>query len=234
LAKGEEELSFTHKDKAVEDMIEECGKFNPNNDLDNMPSQPDNQPKEPKVNSGEQSYNDFLALDPKLQATAKSFTYQFGKEDKDKIIWTILLPEEQITECPLDALHATEEEADDNKDPVLKDELPWDPNPSKVDYNKLLLENFFPCPMGIAKTLDDFLCRPAKDPKLPNEWKARVERDKILFHREGDYDPDKLVSCGVCYYLIYCTPSLTKYNIRAGEDVPHTDGSICVGGAFRY
>ncbi|KAL7501881.1 hypothetical protein ACHAXN_000164, partial [Cyclotella atomus] len=80
-----------------------------------------------------------------------------------------------------------------NKDPVLKDELPWDPDPSKVGYNKLLLENFFPCPMGIAKTLDDFLCRPAKDPKLPNEWKARVERDNILFHREGNYDPVKLV-----------------------------------------
>jgi hypothetical protein len=109
LKKGEEELPYTHKDQETEDMIEECGKFNPQDweedDVDPNESQHAKQSKE-------QSYNDFLALGRPLQATAKTFTYKFGKEDKDKIEWRILTPEQQIMECPMDALHSPPDNTD--------------------------------------------------------------------------------------------------------------------------
>jgi hypothetical protein len=77
---------------------------------------------------------------------------------------------------------------------VLNGDLPWDPNPKNVDYNKLLFDNFFPCSKGIAKRLDKFLRRQPKNRNIQNPWKARVERDNITFHREDADDPDALVS----------------------------------------
>jgi hypothetical protein len=69
-----------------------------------------------------------------------------------------------------------EEEATGGGDSVMKEDLPWDPNPKNVDYNKLLFENFFPCSKGIAMRLDKFLRRPPKNRNIQNPWKARVER----------------------------------------------------------
>jgi hypothetical protein len=223
LKKGEEELPYTSRDQETAEMIDECGKFDPQDweedAADPDESQASSSKPPPKNNYADQSYNDFLALDRPLQATAKTFTCKFGKEDKEKIEWRILTPEEQITECPLDALHSSpddmtnEEEATGGGDSVMKEDLPWDPNPKNVDYNKLLFEKFFPCSKGIAMRLDKFLRRPPKNRNMQNPWKARVERDNIVFHREDGDDPDKLVS--MLARLVYInhtsnTPSLYR------------------------
>ena len=68
------------------------------------------------------------------------------------------------------------------------------PYPSKVDYNRVLLDHFFPSLTGKAKVLDDFLHRQPKKPRMGNPWKARVERDNIRFHCDDSDDPDELMS----------------------------------------
>ena len=68
------------------------------------------------------------------------------------IRWQILLEEEQITECPMERECASMAEIE-----TFWERIPWDPDPSKVDYNRVLLDHFFPSLTGKAKMLDDFL-----------------------------------------------------------------------------
>ena len=88
---------------------------------------------------------------------------------------------------------------------AIQERIPWDPDPSKVDYNRVLLDHFFPSLSGKAKLLDDFPPRQPKNPHIGNPWKVRVERDNICFHREDTDDPDELVSMllysNICYHF---------------------------------
>ena len=84
----------------------------------------------------------------------------------------------------------------------IRETIPWGPDPCKVDYNRVLLDHFFPSLTGKAKVLDDFLHRQPKNPCMDNPWKVRVERDNILFHHEDSDDLDELVS--TLFYLIIC------------------------------
>ena len=88
---------------------------------------------------------------------------------------------------------------------TIWEKIPWGPDPSKVDYNRVLLGHFFPSLTGKAKVLDDFLCRQPKNPHMGNLWKERVERDHIPLHCEDSDDPDELVST-----LFY---SIIRYNL---------------------
>lgn len=85
----------------------------------------------------------FLDLNTKLKAVASSFTFRFGKDD-DKIDWHILSFEEQIVECPMESFHKSEDATtNQSANPLIKSEIPWDPDITKVDYNVILLEIFF-------------------------------------------------------------------------------------------
>ena len=105
------------------------------------------------------------------------------------IHWRILLEEEQITECPMEREHASMTE-----DQTIWERIPWDPHPSKVDYNRVLLDYFIPSLTGKAKVLDDFLHRQPKNLHMGNQWKGRVERDNICLHHEDSDDLHDLVS----------------------------------------
>ena len=113
------------------------------------------------------------------------------------ICWQILSEEEQITECPMEGECASMTEVE-----IIWEIIPWDPGTCKVDYNRVLLDHFFPALIGKAKLLDDFLRRQPKNPCMGNQWKVRVERDNIHFHREDSDDLDELVST-LFYSIIY-------------------------------
>jgi len=135
-------------------MIEECSESTPKT--------------KPKYE--QDSIDEFLGLSREAKANAKNFVYRFGPEDKDKIEWTILADSEQITVCPMEQEKAEKEkaredeyrdgngasESKDTSSPIKKD-IPWDPDPSKVDYNAIMLENFFPDLKGKAEVLDKWL-----------------------------------------------------------------------------
>ena len=55
------------------------------------------------------------------------------------IHWRILLEEEQVTECPMERERESMTEVE-----TIRERIPWDPDPSKVDYNRVLLDHFFP------------------------------------------------------------------------------------------
>jgi len=118
------------------------------------------------------------------------------------ICWHNPSEEEQITECPMERECVSMSDVE-----TMRVRIPWDPDPSKVDYNKVLLDHFFPSMTGKAKVLDDFLYRQPKNPCIGNPWKVRAERDNVLFCREDSEDPDELVSTLfysiICYNLIF-------------------------------
>ena len=81
----------------------------------------------------------------------------------------------------------------------MKD-IPWDRNPSNVDYNSILFGKFFPSLEGKAAVLDEYLRHTSANPDVPNLWKARVQDDNITFHRPDAADPDELVK--ICFTLM--------------------------------
>ena len=99
---------------------------------------------------------------------------------------------------------------------TIWERIPWDPDSSKVDYSRVLLDHFFPSLSGKAKVLDDFLRRQPKNPCVGNPWKVRVERDNIHFHREDADDPDELVSMTFSFNVFYhlCHFNLTLLHKR--------------------
>ena len=165
LEKGAEEPPYDPKYGDMEEVIEECASTT-------------NKAEKPKYEKD--SIAEFLSLSPEAQATAKNFVYRYGPEDKDKITWTILADYEQIT---TDAMTHPE----DAMTPI-KEDIPWDPDPTKVDYNGILLENFFPDLEGKAATLDKFL----NDKRC--KFHRSAQHDNIKFHRPDAEDPDELVS----------------------------------------
>ena len=151
-----------------------------------------------------QSIDAFLSLDATTQKTAKSFSYCFGPNPADKIEWQILGDSEQVTKCPMEeqaaarstATTSSPNESDDSSDDEdgdifpdpLKKQIPWNPDPEKVDYNTIFFENFFPSLQGKASVLDKFL----SDPRCG--CFNTVVGDKISFNRPHYRDPDHLVS----------------------------------------
>ena len=79
-------------------------------------------------------------------------------------------------------------------DPLYKIDIPWDKDMSKVDYNAIFFDHFFPSLEGKAAVLDEYL----SSPKC--RYHATVAKDNIKFNRPDDEDPDKLVSA-VLYEL---------------------------------
>ena len=47
------------------------------------------------------------------------------------------------------------EEVDPSASP-FKIDIPWDPDPANVDYNKIFFDHFFPDLTGKAKVMDEF------------------------------------------------------------------------------
>jgi len=74
-----------------------------------------------------------------------------------------------------------------NQSPFRID-IPWDPDPEKVNYNKIYFDYFFPSLDGKAEVMDKFF----DDPRAP--MYSTVNNDNIKFHRPHDDDPDHLVS----------------------------------------
>ena len=99
------------------------------------------------------------------------------------------MEERNNTENDNEAEDDEETEDDEEEDETLfRTELPWDPDPSKVDYNSLLLNYLFPSVKGKAYTLDKFLSRSR------SKYKRTVIQKNIFFYREETKDPDMLVS----------------------------------------
>ena len=141
LAKGEEEAPYDHADKQVENVVEECHEL-----------QTEEGKKEKKWNELlTESQNNFCALDDNTKASAKSFSMRYGNDADEVVQWKILSEVEQITEGCMN--HP------DTDDTSFNYNIPWDQDPNKVDYNKVLLDHFFPSLVGKAKVLDEFLCR---------------------------------------------------------------------------
>jgi hypothetical protein len=141
LAKGEEEPPYNPQHEA---MVDNCGV---------VPDRPAARKSRDHIGD---SYNAFSKLESGLQAMASSFEMTYGDGSDDKIIWRVLSEKEQITVCPMEEEQASNEELQSNKSPFLKD-IPWDRNPSNVDYNSILFGNFFPSLEGKAAILDEYL-----------------------------------------------------------------------------
>ena len=180
LAKGEEEPAYNPQHDA---MVEEC-------QVIKKPSS-----KKPSDHIGD-SYTAFSLLDTELQAVATNFELKYGDGEEDKVVWKILSETEQITVCPM----ATEQASTPLPDNPFTQDIPWDKDPNKVDYNTILFEKFFPSVMGKAQVLDEYLSRDSTNPEQPNVWKFRVHKDKIKFHRPDADDPDALVK--ICLTLM--------------------------------
>ncbi len=183
LAPGQEEEPYTARGQAESEMIQECSEVSEGGSG--------------KLKFVEQLYSHFLKLPLENQAIASEFVLKYGQDEDSVICWRILSEEEQITECPMERerVNITEIER-------IREMIPWDPDPCTVDYNRVLLDQFFPSLTGKAKVLDDFLHRQPKKPCLGNPWKVAVERDNICFHRKDSDDPDELVS--TLFYSIIC------------------------------
>ena len=79
----------------------------------------------------------------------------------------------------------------------LKKSIPWDPDPSKVDYNSIMFDHFLPSVVGNAGVLDAFLS------DLQCGYFEMVVNNKIKFNCSNDKDPDKLVGCSVIQFYYY-------------------------------
>ena len=83
----------------------------------------------------------------------------YGKGVEDKIVWKILSEKEQVTVCPMeDAMtdgQASKDRAPSVESPFL-DDIPWDKNPTNVDYNSFLFKKFYPSLKGMAAVLDEY------------------------------------------------------------------------------
>lgn len=220
LGKDEDELPYTAKAREEEEMLEECS---------GVPD--GNKGGGGKKNYEKESVDAFKALSPELKKAATTFTHRWGEKDNECISWKILGEMEQITTDPMGINNVsngseggggggssgTSSSGTDTSptsgtgmsgttdNPIyspIKDEgMKWDPDPSKVDYNSLLFEKFFPPVKGKALVLDEFLSRPGR-----GTWKQRVQQSKIKFHRPEAKDPDELVSIFVVSFIIHlCT-----------------------------
>ncbi len=90
-------------------------------------------------------------MESDLQAVARNFELIYDKDVEDKIMWKILSEKEQVTVCPTeDAMvdgQASQDGVPSDESPIL-DDIPWDKNPTNVDYNSVLFEKFYPSLKG--------------------------------------------------------------------------------------
>jgi hypothetical protein len=86
---------------------------------------------------------------------------KYGHDEDSVICWQILLEEEQITECPMERERASMTEVE-----TIRKRILWDPDPSKVDYNGVLLDHFFPSLRGNAK----YLMTSFVDSQITHAW----------------------------------------------------------------
>jgi hypothetical protein len=133
-----------------------------------------------KINYKKKSTEKFVGM--KKEEIMEAKYYEMQVDEKISLTWAILADDEAITQ---DAM-----KKDDI--PAIKKDIPWSPDTAEVDYNDTFFKHFFPPVEGIAKRMDKFL----GDIKCPM-YSTKVN-DNIKFHREGEDDPDVLVS----YYYI--------------------------------
>lgn len=151
-------------DREEEEMVEKCSGEKPS-----------------RSKASKESTKSFCKQSTEQLKSAKSFRHSYASGPNDHIVWTILGDDEQITEDAMDS-------ASTSKADPFKTDIPWDPNVNEVDYNKILFEHFLPSVEGKAKQLDKWL----SSPSCPMH--GVMQNDNIKFHREGDEDPDALVS----------------------------------------
>ena len=141
-----------------------------------------------------------------MQAVASNFELIYGEGVEERIVWKILSEKEQITVCPMeDAMadgQASQDGVPSDQSPFL-DNIPWDKNPTNVNYNYVLFEKFYPSLKDKAAVLDEYLSQTSMNPDQPNTWKLRVKDGNIKFHRPDSNDPDAFVK-------ICMTPMITS------------------------
>jgi hypothetical protein len=112
----------------------------------------------------EESYTHFSNLPDENKAIADEFVLKVSATEDDKINWQILPEAKQITECLMEKERVAMEDCG-----VIKKDVPWDPDPRKVDYNSVLLNHFFPSLVGNAKVLNESLSLVLKN----LEWREK-------------------------------------------------------------
>ena len=170
IRKGDEEPDFTHQQRDDAEVAEQC------ENLDNASGDEGGG----KRNYRKESIDAFLSLTKEEQKASRAFCHRYGPAQEECVNWDILADDEQILEDPM--THP------EDGNPFSID-VPWDPNPDKVDYNSVFFDHFFPDLEGKAELLDEYLA----DDRCSIHH--TVKSDKIKFHREtDDDDPDILVS----------------------------------------
>ena len=76
----------------------------------------------------------------------------------------------------------------------MKVNIPWHPDKSVLDYNKIFFGHFFPSLKGKAKLMDEYL----RDDRC--SMLRVIKKDGVKFHRPNNPDPDFLVK--VCVMLV--------------------------------
>jgi hypothetical protein len=72
-------------------------------------------------------------LDTELQVVATNFELKYEDGKEDKVVWKILSEMEQITVCPME----TEQASNQLPDKPFTQDITWDKDPNKVDYNTI-------------------------------------------------------------------------------------------------
>lgn len=135
------------------------------------------------------STEDFLKMSNEELKTVRCYDAKYGDKDTDKIVWTVLKDDEALTE---DAMKTD----DTDVQSPMKIDVDWSPETKEVNYNEIFFERFFPSIQGKTKLIDKFL----DNVKCP--MNATKENDNIKFHREGEADPDVLVSSFIIIILL--------------------------------
>ena len=96
------------------------------------------------------SQESFLSLSDETKAAAKTFEHCYGDKPDEKIVWTILGDDEQIT------TDAMQHPAPEIYSP-LKISIPWSRFPKDLSYNDIFFKYFFPSLEGKAELMDEYL-----------------------------------------------------------------------------
>jgi hypothetical protein len=192
LTVGQEEEAYNPKLWAEQELIEICREVEEVQVVDGVAMT-----KSRTIDYLKQLHDCFDNLPLDNQAINDNFVMKYGKCDNNVIKWKILSKAEQITECPMD-----KECISLDKVGTIKAKIPWDLDPCKTDYNSILINHF----SHLSSERQKYWMCILKNPNLGNHWKLQVKKDSICFHREGDDDPDELVSVStLCYHMCYST-----------------------------
>ena len=160
-----------------------------------------------------ESIASFLSHGQQAILDARSFVWRYGASDEEVVTWQILSEQEQIVQCPMEqeiAAKRTAMQGGSSPKPAgmsfapagarteelrntlaslspLKRDIPWNPNPNKVDYSKIFFGHFFPSLEGKAKIADGILSNPLCG------YFVSAQHQGIRFHRPDHDDPDHLV-----------------------------------------